>query len=84
MSYRVKMAKQAVRDFDELPPKLKEKFKTIVHDVIAKEPLSGKHLVGELKGYFSLRLSYKDRIVYTIDSRAKVVFIACAKTHYGE
>ena len=81
MPYQVRLAKQAAKDFKELPPKLQKKFIQIVQDVLQQNPYEGKKLVGELLGSYSFRLSYKDRIVYQIDSKRK---IERAKTHYGE
>lgn len=68
----------------ELSPKLKKKLKDMLDAVVSQNPLSGKKLVGDLKGSYSLRLSYKDRLVYAIDQDRKVVYIERAKTHYGE
>jgi Txe/YoeB family toxin of Txe-Axe toxin-antitoxin module len=45
---------------------------------------TGKALVGDLKGYYSFRLSYADRIVYSIADEELVVLVIRARTHYGD
>ena len=84
MSYKVLFSKQAQKDIKKLTPKLREKAKDIIRTQISINPYCGKTLVGEMKGYYSVRLSYNDRIVYSIDDDQVVVFILRAKTHYGD
>lgn len=84
MKYKVELARQATRDLEELPPKLVDKFKQTVIDIISQNPYIGKKLSRELKGYYSLRLTLKHRIVYSIDNSTKTVFVLRAKSHYGE
>jgi Txe/YoeB family toxin of Txe-Axe toxin-antitoxin module len=48
------------------------------------DPFSGKKLVGDLDGFYSVRLTYKDRIVYSVDEKSHTVFVHRARTHYGE
>ena len=84
MNYRVLFTKEAKKDVAKLTPKLKQKLKRIIQDKISVKPQVGKRLVGDLAGFFSLRLSYQDRILYTIDEEQKQVYIHRAKTHYGE
>ena len=81
MKYDVVFSQQAHKYIKKLTPKLREKAKDIIRNRIAVDPYSGKHLVGNLKGYFSVRLTYKDRIVYSVDDDRVVVFIVSAKTH---
>lgn len=81
--YAIRITKEAAKDISHLSPRLKDKLKDILKNRIAVEPHSGKKLVGDLKGFYSVRLTYKDRIVYTIDEAIKTVFIHRAKTHYG-
>jgi addiction module RelE/StbE family toxin len=81
--YEVRFTKEAVKDIQKLTPKLTEKLKDIVENLIAKDPQSGKKLVGQLKGFYSIRLSYQDRIVYSIDEDKRIIYIHRAKTHYG-
>lgn len=84
MSYQILLSHQAEKDIRTLTPKLKEKLKIILTEVISKNPYIGKKLVGELQGSYSYRLTYQDRIVYSVDKEKKVIYIERAKTHYGE
>ena len=82
--FEIRITQRAEKDIDKLTPKLKRKLYDILTEVIAKEPFEGKKLVGDLAGSYSYRLTYKDRIVYSIDLKSRVVFIERAATHYGE
>jgi mRNA interferase RelE/StbE len=82
--YEVIFTKQAKKDIDKLTIKNKEKLKSMILNIIKINPKDGKKLIGELKGYYSLRLNIKDRIVYRIDEEEKVVYIMVCKTHYNE
>jgi len=83
-SYEIRFTKEAVKDINKLSPRLRKKLKDIARNLISVEPYSGKKLVGDLKGFFSVRLTYKDRIVYSVDEGKKTVFVHWATTHYGE
>jgi len=82
--YEIRLTREAVKDLAKLPPKLKEKLRDILENRIAVDPFSGKRLVGDLKGYYSVRLTYQDRIVYSVDEDRAVVFVHRTRTHYGE
>jgi toxin YoeB len=82
--FRVEVTRRAQKDIATLDAKLRRKLRDILLNRIAVEPHSGKKLVGELAGYWSVRLSYKDRIVYRIDEDARVVYVLRARSHYGE
>ena len=84
MTYTIRFTKQAAKDVQLLSPKLKDKLKNILQNRITFDPYEGKALVGELKGYYSVRLSYKDRIVYSINDHELIVIIIRARTHYGD
>lgn len=84
MTYRVRFTRQAEKDIAKLTPKLRAKLKDIVRGRLALAPYSGKALVGVLKGYYSMRLSYQDRIVYSINDDALIVIVLRARTHYGD
>jgi len=84
MLYEIRLTKEAIKDINKFSPKLKKKLKEILINQIAEEPFCGKKLVGDLSGFFSIRLSYKDRIIYSINEESKTVFIHRAKTHYGD
>ena len=84
MVYEVRFTKEAKKDIAKLSPKLKLKLKIIIQDIISTSPYDGKKLIGDLSGLYSLRLSYQDRLIYTIDDELNVIFIHRAKTHYGD
>ena len=84
MIYQIRFTKEAKKDIAKLTPKLKQKLQEIIQDKVSINPYGGKKLVGDLTGFFSLRLSYKDRIIYTIDQDQQIIYIHRAKTHYGE
>ena len=84
MSYRIRFTRQAARDVRTLSPKLQAKLKDILRRRLAIDPYSGKSLVGDLKGYYSVRLTYGDRVVYSIHDDELVVLVMRARTHYGE
>jgi Txe/YoeB family toxin of toxin-antitoxin system len=84
MLYEVHFTREAKKDVAKLSPKLKQKLKTLIQSTISINPYAGKKLVGDLAGFYSIRLSYQDRIVYTIDDELNLIYIHRAKTHYGE
>ncbi len=84
MKYESFFTKEALKDVKKLDPKLKEKLKEIIVNRVADDPTSGKKLVGDLTGFFSVRLSYIDRIIYSVNEKEKKVYIHRTKTHYEE
>jgi len=84
MPYEVRFTREAKKDVAKLSPKLKQKLKTLLQSTISVNPYAGKKLVGDLAGFYSIRLSYQDRIIYTINDEQNLIYIHCAKTHYGE
>ncbi len=82
--YEIQITRRAEKDIMKLTPKLRAKLYDILTEVIAKNPFQGKKLIGDLAGSCSYRLNYKDRIVYSIDTKSKVVYIERAATHYGD
>ena len=82
--YAIRVTHRAEKDIKKLPPKLKKKLFEILTEVLAVDPFQGKRLLGDLAGSYSLRLTYKDRIVYSVDTVHKTVFIERAATHYGD
>jgi Txe/YoeB family toxin of Txe-Axe toxin-antitoxin module len=52
--------------------------------VLALNPYEGKKLLGDLSGSYSYRLTYRDRIVYSLDEKRRIMYIERAKTHNGE
>ena len=81
--YTIQITRQAKKDIDLLSPKLKQKLRAILSEVIAENPYEGKRLIGDLAGSYSYRLTYQDRIVYSIEEEIKTVYIERARTHYG-
>ncbi len=82
--YRVRFTGQAEKDIAKLTEKLRAKLKDIVRNRLAIAPHSGKPLTGPLKGYWSMRLSYQDRIVYRIEQDELIVMVLRARTHHGD
>ena len=82
--FDVRFTKEALKDIKRLSPRLKEKLKEIILNQIAVDPRAGKKLVGDLQGFYSVRLTYQDRIVYSIDQKNRMVFVHRAKTHYDD
>lgn len=82
--YEIRITRRAKKDIKKLSPKLKDKLYEILTEVISKDPYQGKKLLGDLAGSYSVRLTYQDRIVYSIDSDGRLVYIQRAATHYGD
>lgn len=82
--YQVRFTRQAQKDIAKLTPALRTKLKQIVRHRLAADPRSGKPLLGPLEGYRSVRLSYRDRVVYRIDDDELIVLVVRARTHYGD
>jgi mRNA interferase RelE/StbE len=82
-TYKTLFTATALKDFKKLNPQLKRKLQDIVIS-LTKDPYIGKRLIGDLKGFYSLRLSYKDRIVYSIDEKSNIIYIHRTKTHYDD
>jgi mRNA-degrading endonuclease RelE of RelBE toxin-antitoxin system len=82
--YRVRFTRQAEKDIAKLNAKLRAKLIDIVRYRLAVDPHAGKPLVGPLKGYYSVGLSYQDRIVYGIQDDELVVTVVRARAHYGD
>ena len=82
--YEVRFTRRAEKDVKKLTPELRRKLYEILTEVIARDPFQGKKLVGDLTGSYSCRLTYKDRIVYSIDAKNRVIYIERAATHYEE
>ena len=84
MRYEIRFSRQAEKDIQKLTPKLKKKLMDILRNRLAVDPYSGKALIGELKGCYSIRLSYQDRVVYSIEDEKLMVYVIRARTHYGD
>lgn len=82
--YEIRITRQAQKDIEKLTPKLRQRLRTILTEVIAENPYEGKKLLGDLAGNYSYRLTYQDRIVYSVNEEEHIVYIKRARTHYGE
>ena len=84
MLYEVRFSKMAFKDVKNLSPKIQKKLKEIISNQLTANPYIGKKLVGDLEGFYSLRLNLKDRLIYSVDEKNQIIYIHRAKTHYGE
>lgn len=82
--YEIRFTKEAVKDIRKLNDRETGKLQDILMKQAAQNPRSGKRLVGDLKGFFSICLSYRDRIVYSIDDDKCIIYMHRARTHYGD
>ncbi len=82
--FEIRITRRAEKDIQKLSPKLKDKLRDILEQTIAIDPFQGKKLIGDLEGSYSYRLSYQDRIIYSVDLKKRIVYIERARTHYGE
>lgn len=82
--YAMRLSGRAQKDVEKLTPKLRKKLREILEGILTIDPRRGKQLRGDLKGYWSYRLTYKDRIVYRIFQDRQLVFTDRARTHYGD
>lgn len=82
--YAAILSHQARKDVAKLTPKLRTKLHEIITNVLAVDHRRGKRLAGDLRGYWSYRLTYKDRILYRIFEEQRMVYIDRARTHYGD
>jgi mRNA-degrading endonuclease RelE of RelBE toxin-antitoxin system len=84
VTYQVRFTRQAEKDIAKLTPKLRSKLKDIVRNRLAVDPHSGKPLIGRLQGYYSMRLTYQDRIVYSSGDDELLVVVVRTRTHCGD
>jgi len=82
--YEIRITRRAEKDIGKLIPKLRRTLHEVLSEVITRQPFQGKRLVGDLAASCSHRLTYKDRIVYSIDTTEKIVYLGRAATHSGE
>ena len=83
-AYEIRFTRRAEKDAKKLTPQLQQKLREILTEVIAQDPFQGKKLVGDLAGSYSYRLNYKDRIVYSLDVKRRIIYVERAATHYGD
>jgi len=56
----------------------------ILVQVFAVNPSAGQAHAGDLKGFFSYRLTLRDRVVYTVSESEQTIYIHRVRTHDGE
>ena len=80
MICHIELAKEAESDLESLHKSDRKLFMRILSKIesLSENPRSGKPLVGNHKGEFSLRLG-NYRIVYEIDTLKHVVFVLTVK-----
>jgi mRNA interferase RelE/StbE len=83
-SWEVRFTRQARKDVEKLSPKLREKLRDILVEVLAQDPYAGKRLLGDLEGSYSYQLSFQDRIVYSLDEKRRILYVERARTNYGD
>lgn len=82
--FEVRITRRAEKDIQKLSPKLRDKLYDILTEVIAADPFQGKKLLGDFDGSYSYRLNIRDRIVYSLDLRKRIVYVERARSHYGK
>jgi mRNA interferase RelE/StbE len=82
--WEIRFTKQARKDVEKLSPKLRAKLRDILVEVLAHDPYEGKRLLGDLEGSYSYRLTFNDRIVYSLDEKRHLLYVERARTHYGD
>ena len=84
--YRILGHKDIEKDLKHLQKrqaeKAKEKIRKTPNHPNNDVPEDSEALRGDLKGWFSQRISKKDRLVYKKDFENKIVYIATACSHY--
>lgn len=84
--YSIRYTKQAIKDIERLKKTNKSiKAKNLI-DILSQNlfqtPPPYEKLVGELKSCYSRRIDYKNRLVYKLYEKEKIVVIIRMWTHY--
>ena len=82
--WEVRFTRPAKKDADRLSPRLRAKLRDVLVEVLSVNPYEGKRLLGDLSGSYSYRLTYKDRIVYSLNEERRIIYVERARTHDGE
>lgn len=87
-NYTILMHRDVKKDWNHLQKgqvkKAKEKISKTPKHPYNDSPEDSEPLKGDLKGWFSQRISKKDRLVYRIEKDKKIVYIAAVCTHYDD
>lgn len=75
--WHILLTNTAERNLKKLPSNIKERCKDALREISA-DPLSGKPLKGDLKGYYSFRIG-NYRIVYILKKRQHIIYILSIK-----
>lgn len=85
--YRILMHRDVEKDWEHL----QEGYKKKANEIIDNTPKFPKNippkndpLSANIKGWFSQRVSHKDRVVYKKDAKEKIVYIATVCDHYKD
>lgn len=86
MKWAVVLSRRAVRDARNLSRAgLKPQAENLL-GILAEDPFQNpprfEKLVGNLSGFYSRRINIHHRLVYSIDSKARVVHVLRMWTHY--
>lgn len=82
--WEIRFTKQAKKDIDLLSPELRKKLRELLVESVVKDPFIGKRLLGDLAGSYSVRLTFQDRVIYSLDEVNRVIYVERARTHYGQ
>lgn len=76
MAYKIVLDKNVEKNLDRLEKRNRYFFRRIIEGInnLSSHPFSGKSLVGDKKGYFSLRVG-DYRIIYAINHTQQVIQI---------
>lgn len=84
--YRVLLSRQAVKDREKILQAGYGKRAKALLELIAEDPYRTpppfEKLVGDLKGFYSRRISLQHRLVYEVREAEKAVIVARMWTHY--
>jgi len=86
VNWKVILSKKAVKDAKKLKeaglkPQAKKLLELLIEDPF-KTPPSYEQLVGNLKGFYSRRISIQHRLIYRVDDSKKMVHVLRMWTHY--
>jgi len=88
VNYIVKFSKQAEKDKKLLKQAGLEKTTKDMLDIIKTDPFQNppnfEKLKGNLKGFFSRRISLRHRLVYKVDENVNEVIVLRMWTHYRD
>ena len=86
MSWSVVLSRSAIKDTLKLKkaglkPQTEVLLNLLKEDPFKNPPVYEK-LVGNLKGFYSRRINIKHRLVYSVNSKKKIVHVLRMWTHY--